>query len=141
MKAKFKVWCHNKNEWETDTCFLGQNGIIFQTYTMERMIPLKPNTHTASFFIGVKDDNRKEIYSADILKIQNRDEQIQKMEIICTLEFIGCVWYLIVQKVNKWEHYNIEPYSKQDRFPLGNFIGLKQIQTVGNVFENANLLR
>lgn len=56
------------------------------------------------------------------------------------LEFIGCAWYLIVQKVNRWVHYQIEPYSKQDKLSLWNSIGSKQIEIIGNVFENANLL-
>lgn len=85
MNLKFKVWCHNKNEWETDTCFLSQNGIIFHIDRVGRVVPLKPITHTASFFVGSKDCNQKEIYSTDILKIQNPVNQIQKMELICTL--------------------------------------------------------
>lgn len=143
MNLKFKVWCHNKNEWETDFCFLGQNGTLFHRDRVGNIVPLNSctHTHTASFFIGVKDNNQNKMYSTDILKIQNPpDEQIQNMEIICTLEFIRCVWYLVVHKVNKWEHYQIEPYSKQDKFPLNNFIGLKPIKIIGNIFENPNLL-
>ena len=140
MNLKFKVWCHNKNEWETGAYFLSQNGFIFHMNKAGRTIPLRPDTHTISFFVGVEDDNHKNIYSTDILKIHNPIEQIQKMEIICTLKYDHFQWQIVFQKTNIWEHYHVEPYLKYQVFPFNNFFTYKSIEIIGNVFENANLI-
>ena len=63
-EIKFRVWCKNNSQWETDKMYLSQHGSLMHGASM---IGVKKETHIISFFTGLYDKNGKEIYEGDIL--------------------------------------------------------------------------
>lgn len=72
---KFKVWCKNKLEWESDPCYLSESGYLFQICGRDRLAPLNPEIHIPVFSPGLRDRKRteeypegQEVYAGDILQ-------------------------------------------------------------------------
>ena len=53
--GKFKVWCHNRNQWEEDKVFLDYFGVIYQVGRNGRLQSLSSKTHTLYRWTGIKD--------------------------------------------------------------------------------------
>jgi len=64
---KFKVWCHNKKEWEKDSCLLTEHGALLHLMPNGSYGVLKPDSHTACFFVDNQSKNGKDIYEGDIV--------------------------------------------------------------------------
>jgi uncharacterized phage protein (TIGR01671 family) len=92
-------------------------------------------------YTGLKDKNGKEIYEGDILIIFNHENQVQKMELICLVEFgLFGSYQAVVKIVHLWEKYNIEPLEYNKALYFLNLIGSKEYEIIGNIHQNPELL-
>ena len=66
-QLKFRVWCKNKNEWESDEVFLSQYGAMFHRGRNGALIPLRSDTHDIEYTIGHSDKHSIEIHQGDVL--------------------------------------------------------------------------
>lgn len=62
---KFRVWCKNKKEWETDDVLMSSNGELFQQMKNGYIKRINNDTHVVEFSSGMCDINGVEIYSGD----------------------------------------------------------------------------
>lgn len=67
MEYVFRVWCKNKNEWETHQTFLTNDGILLHS-SLRQLLPLNKDTHIISFYTGINDKNDKMIFAGDVVK-------------------------------------------------------------------------
>jgi hypothetical protein len=67
MQGKFRVWCVNKKEWESDPCLLSPDGVLFHQTRNGFWTPLRPETHKVVWATGhVEGKERIEVYENDI---------------------------------------------------------------------------
>ncbi len=66
---KFRVWCHDFQEWEKDEIFLDKEGLPWHYSPEKGMRLIKPQGHTVQLFTGFHDETGRRIYEGDILYI------------------------------------------------------------------------
>jgi len=134
-RSKFRVWCKNRNEWESDPCWLSDDGQLY--HFRHSFMPLKPDGHIVVFCTGLKDKNGKLIYESDIL--QSRSEIRTILDNRLTGK-VAVTNYEVRWEVEegRWGRY------RKERFEL--LTGLKQefmtkwYKIIGNIYENPELL-
>jgi len=134
---KFKVWCHNKNEWEKDMVIMFQDGTLGHFSRPGNFIPLKPETHTAVFYTGLKDKNGVEVFEKDIVSFMiipagATSVIYDSKETRCVVEYMPelAAYYLVYLGVDKETH----PDSLHS-------IGGDVVEIIGNIYENPELLK
>ena len=73
---EFRVWCKNRKEWETHSCYLGQNGNLSHLDNNMQLHPLNPETHIVQFYTGKNDIDGKKIYEGDIMDYNGIDLEV-----------------------------------------------------------------
>lgn len=106
---------------------------------------------TIGQYIGIEDKNGKEIYEGDIVKIHQFlfDGCEYEKEIIVSIEYMGeiaCFGANLLQakEIRAYMGYDNEADKEEKAvIPLCNFYGLHEesFEVVGNVYENADLLK
>ena len=129
-KIKFRLWCQNKNEWESDKWIIDSRGNIFDV-TDREWYPMKRETHILEQFIGLKDENDNEIWEGDIVetRMNHHGKPLTHMfhSIIRYNENVGC-WQISYKNID-------------DKFVYDN-IGFRYfLKVVGNIHENKELLQ
>jgi len=71
---KYRVWCKNKKEYESDECFLTPDGRLFQEGVYSSMQPLSLDTHVVE-----RHTELKGIYQSDKV-IFNEKDCTEKLE-------------------------------------------------------------
>ena len=138
-EIKFRAWdCQDKKMMDNDTVFM------VSTF-FDHGFPQFCNSgrYEVMQYTGLKDmsRNRKKIYEGHIVKVQNLDEQIQKMELICVVNSSPWGAYeATVKKINRWEKYNVpEPEYNTPLYFL-NMVLSKHYEIIGNIYENPELV-
>ncbi len=67
IENKFRVWCENEKQWETDKCFISDNGELFTLLSGGRIRHANRSTHVVEMFTGLTDDNDISVYEGDLI--------------------------------------------------------------------------
>jgi len=129
-RDKFRVWCENKNEYETHEVVADQNGRLYHHARMSQT--LRKDTHIRENCTGLKDKNGKLIYDGDICKNElltvDEDDPVYS-RIAYALAYSGWLWCTM--------------RSDGDGEEPTDFYGGVQaeyLEVVGNIHENPELL-
>jgi uncharacterized phage protein (TIGR01671 family) len=125
------------------------NEITKTMIDLRKITPLALNMDTDGLFIpfcgvplmqftGLYDKTGKPIYEGDIVEIQNLPCQIQKMRLICSVEFEWAAWVAIVKKVVVWRYYG-PGVEAPDMFFFSSIIDARDYRVIGNIYENPDL--
>jgi uncharacterized phage protein (TIGR01671 family) len=126
-EIQFKVWCHDKKEWEKDECVMSQNGNIYHLRN-DRVLRIRTDMHKAVFYTGLHDRNGKCIYEGDILKCYTKsnpslsqDTFVVRFSIDAYKNgFVACTLPHELSYIELW---------------------YDEIEVIGNIFENPELLK
>lgn len=123
---KYKLWCKNKNEWEKDSWVILPNGNIAWIEYGNIVGCANPKNHILVRSTGLKDINDKYIYEGDIIKsvsIIHKDEQ--PVSII------------------KWDRGQYDVFDNEGSWisSLYKYMMVNNIEVIGNVYENPELLK
>lgn len=132
---KFRLWCKNKNEWESNDWAILPNGSLAEIRN-NRLIPISNKTHILIKYIGLRDKNGKEIYEGDIVKRErytSYDEYCNVEELKGVITMYDYAW-CVNQK------YNNKPYVTP-LFIENEFGDLSKIEVIGNIYENPELIK
>lgn len=124
---KFRVWCKNKKEWETDKVLVDSDGNLYQIDYRDiggyyKLQLLSNKTHIVQYRTGLKDANHNEIYEGDIIKLYSGygGDWFYEEEILPVLwDKNGACFYV-------------------DSLKDGNFY--ENCIVIGNIYENQELL-
>lgn len=130
---EFRVWCKNKDQWETDNVFLMNNGRLFQQ-ERTRCVPLRPENHIVQFFTGVIDKHRKKVFEGDVLKILEVTDK-SSIEYITPVIWEDCAF--LVKSGGKDYDTFLSAWSGNPN----NTYPLFELEVVGNIFQNPDMLR
>ncbi|WP_137662866.1 YopX family protein [Enterococcus hulanensis] len=133
MLPKFRVWCKNRNEWERDTCYIQQDGILYQrSKGSERLIPILEKNHVVMQSTGLKDKNGVEIFEGDIVVGQ----QYLTTDLSTPFEIKGLVKY----SERNTMFYLDEKSIGHDKFMYSLGSSIYQYEVIGNIYEDKELL-
>lgn len=118
-EIKFRLWCKNKNDWESNDWAILPDGSLVEIKS-NGVIPISNKTHRLMQYTGLKDKNGKEIYEGDIV----RTKRESKIKGYVTM-YQGC-WCIC----HYYTYYKLF-YSFADAEP---------IEVIGNIYENPELL-
>jgi uncharacterized phage protein (TIGR01671 family) len=115
-RFKFRVWCENNKEWETDEiCISNKDRYIINQKLFSKD---EPKHHIINFCTGLKDKNGKLIYEGDILRSSAVLDGLKP-----TINVV------------KWNHH-----CWIGNGTLTEFI-LEISEVIGNIYENPELLK
>ena len=134
FRARFKKISNSKECWQE--ILLSQNKITILE-NMSGYIQITDWLQST----GLKDKNQKMIFEGDIIKLSNHKSQIQTMEIIGVVSENFASWGVVIKKVNDWQKYKISPPEKNNYYYFLNLINSKVYETIGNKWENPELLK
>ena len=149
MKTNFRTWYKPYNNW-INSIVLGEHGHVFSyTVSLEDGGPAKHNVMffkeedvDIEFSTGLKDNNNKEIYEGDIVKVKRcftrpvvKNGQID-YNFIEGNEEIGQVMYLWDGSLTVcYEHIRSDDFDKDI---LSNRL---RVEIIGNIHENPELIK
>ena len=149
MKTNFRTWYKPYNNW-INSIVLGEHGHVFSyTVSLEDGGPAKHNVMfikeedvDIEFSTGLKDNNNKEIYEGDIVKVKRcftrpvvKNGQID-YNFIEGNEEIGQVMYLWDGSLTVcYEHIRSDDFDK-DILHVNH-----RVEVIGNIHENPELLK
>ena len=95
---KFRVWCHDKHEWEKDDIVLDMDGILHHASPMG----LRPENHVLQLCTGLKSSNGRYIYEGDIVDEGDNFDSVVKFGECHEIGTVG--FYLEELKIKEGEH-------------------------------------
>ena len=154
-RFKFRVWCCNKKEWETDEIMISNKDKYFITYSDIKkpflITDVDPEYHEINFCTGLKDKNGKLIYDGDIVKI-NADlyqdlyeEFFDEYAVVSYDETKACWVFAYKPRDNSGDnifslicdYYYFLKWSPVGDLPYNT---LAYVEIIGNIYENGELL-
>ncbi len=125
---KFRVW-DNKAKLFTFDYLIHQTGKVFVMYVGHTLVDPNHEDYVIQQFTSLLDKNNKEIYEGDIIKykIWQNEYEIQEFQKIRYVEFKNGCFY---------------PREHKEECEDGWYsYGTKELEVIGNIFENPELCK
>lgn len=144
MIPKYRVWCKNKNEWEKDTCYIQQDGLLYQRACgSERLIPLLEKNHVITFSTGFHDEQGRNIFIGDFTELivdgEKRIFEVKNKQVTRQVKshpsFIDDYAKVTLEAVVfVWKGFELFPCVDN-----AGIIDTSKMRIVGNIFETPEL--
>jgi uncharacterized phage protein (TIGR01671 family) len=120
-KIKFRVWDHQENIFEHDSSFW-----IYQSGELDHDFKnAKREDYTVQQFTGLKDKNGKEVYEGDVIRVTYKMDELGDTE-----TYVSAVVFEDGAFGDKF-----------DCFFSYSFVPSFEMEILGNIFENPELLK
>lgn len=132
---KFRVWCKDRNEWETDICLLSPDGILLHR-VRGAWVPLREESHIIEFCTGSKDKNGKEIYEGDIVKMHYFFENHDPVSLGVFEDENEIIGVVEIDALSTYTEY------KGNRYDWINYLEEpnEELEVIGNIHDDRKLL-
>ena len=136
-RDKFRVWCHDKNEWEKDEILMHPCGQLFQ-WGLGVPRPIMGNKHTVEWCVGLKDGRDRLMYDGDIFIAPDQYPFFSDGE----HNYVGVIMWCY----GAW-YYDMVPISDGVRgCACGGMLcdsgdeATQSLEVIGNIHENPELM-
>lgn len=130
-EIKFRVWCKNKNEWESDPVIINKEGLMIDpkhgmTYSSE--------THIVQQFTGLTTRDGQEIYEGDVVRVETLGINYSGGKVNGVVEFIdGCFTVVFSEPV-----YDISMKCHRPSLYVKCFVINHAIEVIGHKYDRPN---